>query len=108
MPWYGVTTYGALTWALPKPVVVASMPASSPMTAIECVADVIGSTLGVLQQHRALLGDLLRDVAVCAAEVTSVASVPVCVLSNSPAANIEVRMRRTAVVDRRHGDRGRC
>jgi hypothetical protein len=97
IPWYGVTTCGALTCALPPPAVIAFCPAASPMTAIDRTDDATGSTGPAFLSSTLPCWATWVATAVCASEVTGVVMSPVGGVSNSPAANIAVRIRRTWV-----------
>ncbi len=83
-----------MTPALPPPWDIASVPASSPITAIECTDVPIGSTEEFFSRTLPSSATC-RATAACAADVTTAPAEPVCVVSNSPCRNIDTRIRRT-------------
>src|SRR5882724_707002 len=96
MPWNGVMTDASvdgLTCVLPPPAVIASAPASSPITATD-VEPATGST-ALFFNSTLPSSAVCVATAWCADEVTVAPIVPVWGLSNRPWANIAVSIRRT-------------
>ena len=94
MPWYGVTRCDGFTPALPPPCVIASVPASSPITASECTDDGTGSAALEFLSRTLPSSATCWDSASCAGVVTTESSEPELGLSNRPCLNIDTRMRR--------------
>jgi hypothetical protein len=96
MPWAGVTTYGAITPALPPPDVMAYLPPSDPMTAmLGSRRGCSGSTPPSFLSSTVPASETSRPACAWPGVVTVAVSDPDGGRSNRPKRNISVRIRAT-------------
>ena len=95
MPCSGLTTYGAVTPALPPPADMGLVVPSAPMTAIEEVPEPSGSVPPSFFSRTVPCSAAVRARSACAWSVTTVFELPVGGWLKNPKRNISVRIRLT-------------